>query len=507
MGINFNFASFIEAKTQKAFHQLGLWIAKYPWTCLVFWTLLAFFLAAGAKNFREQLGSPFHVVVAMQAKDDGSLLRPRIIDKALEIEDFLQYKLKVEHEGKEYSYSDFCGAQCETSDAVNLFLTMYRDVRHRKKANVKLTFPSMDVFGHHIYLANNIFQVKLNSRSKLVEGAGLIVINFHAIYSNTSMEAVMKKWEHAVLDYSLNITKNDEHIKLYTTSEGLVSEEVRRTGIQAVPLMSVTFLVVLVFTCLTSLKRDPIESKPWEAFFGVMCPILSLMGSFGFLFWIEFEFLPIVTVVPFLILAIGVDDVYIFLHSWARTDKSLTTTERVGEMLADAGPSITITSLTNLLSFGIGIFTPTPAIRVFCIFTTTAVIFDYLYQVFFFTAVITIGGIRERKRLNAYIPCITVREPTKEEKEAPLPEWKKKLDSFGNTFVDHWVDISLSLWSRIGLGLILICYWAFSIYGVTKIKVGLTSEKLFLDDSPLLELVKLQTNIIFKEGGQMAGLL
>jgi hypothetical protein len=50
-------------------------------------------------------------------------------------------------------------------------------------------------------------------------------------------------------------------------------------------------------------------------------------------------------------------------------------------MLADAGPSITITSLTNFLSFAIGIGTPTPAIRVFCIYITVAVFFDYIYQV------------------------------------------------------------------------------------------------------------------------------
>lgn len=87
------------------------------------------------------------------------------------------------------------------------------------------------------------FQIVLlklhNFRSKLVEEAGLIVINFHAIYSNETMEAVMKKWEHAVLDYALNITSNDEYLKLYVTSEGLVSEEVRRTGkILAVTLQS-----------------------------------------------------------------------------------------------------------------------------------------------------------------------------------------------------------------------------------------------------------------------------
>ena len=41
---------------------------------------------------------------------------------------------------------------------------MYRDVQHRGKANIKLTYPSMDVYGHRVYLANNIFRVDLNNR-------------------------------------------------------------------------------------------------------------------------------------------------------------------------------------------------------------------------------------------------------------------------------------------------------------------------------------------------------
>jgi hypothetical protein len=88
------------------------------------------------------------------------------------------------------------------------------------------------------------------------------------------------------MDYCLN-THKDPLIHLHTTSEGLMSEEVRRTGIKALPLMSVTFFVILAFTVLTSLKRDVIKSKPWEAFIGVMCPILSLCASFGCLFWVR----------------------------------------------------------------------------------------------------------------------------------------------------------------------------------------------------------------------------
>lgn len=34
-------------------------------------------------------------------------------------------------------------------------------------------------------------------------------------------------------------------------------------------------------------------------------------------------------------------------------------------------------------------------------------------------------------------------------------------------------------------------------------KVGLSSEKLFMDDSEILPFVKIQSTIIFKEGGQV----
>ncbi|VDK58208.1 unnamed protein product [Gongylonema pulchrum] len=64
-----------------------------------------------------------------------------------------------------------------------------------------------------------------------------------------------------------------------------------------------------------------------------------------------------------MILAIGVDDVFIFLYCYHRTDSRLPVEERIAKMLAEAGPSITITSLTNFLSFAISAFTPTPAIQ------------------------------------------------------------------------------------------------------------------------------------------------
>lgn len=87
------------------------------------------------------------------------------------------------------------------------------------------------------------------------------------------------------------------------------------------------------------------------------------------------------SVVPFLVLAIGVDDAFIILHAWHKSFPSLPVPLRTAAALNDAGPSITMTTLTNVASFFVGATSLTPAIRGFCIFTAVALAINYIYQV------------------------------------------------------------------------------------------------------------------------------
>ena len=51
---------------------------------------------------------------------------------------------------------------------------------------------------------------------------------------------------------------------------------------------------------------------------------------------------------------------------------------------------IQVTSLTDFLSFFAGVITPFPCVRIFCIYTGTAVAFIYVWQLTFFGACLVI---------------------------------------------------------------------------------------------------------------------
>ena len=63
------------------------------------------------------------------------------MDKALEIESHLQFGLKVEFSGRQWAYSDFCGAQCENSDVVQIFF-YYTEIGN----NIKLKWKCSNLF-------------------------------------------------------------------------------------------------------------------------------------------------------------------------------------------------------------------------------------------------------------------------------------------------------------------------------------------------------------------------
>ena len=90
---------------------------------------------------------------------------------------------------------------------------------------------------------------------------------------------------------------------------------------------------------------------------GLMVIGLALGVSFGFCFYMGIFFADMHPVIPFLLLGIGVDDMYVIVQAvdtLVKEEKNLPANERIAKAMRHAGVSITVTSVTDMAAFLIG---------------------------------------------------------------------------------------------------------------------------------------------------------
>lgn len=104
-----------------------------------------------------------------------------------------------------------------------------------------------------------------------------------------------------------------------------------------------------------------------------------------------------IEVIPFLVLAIGVDNLFILVHAYQGLDHSkyIKPTDAVSDALAEVGPSILLTAITQASCFAIGTWTNQPAVFTFALYATVAIIFNFLLQITAFIAFMTIDLTRQ----------------------------------------------------------------------------------------------------------------
>merc|ERR1712012_119090 len=100
------------------------------------------------------------------------------------------------------------------------------------------------------------------------------------------------------------------------------------------------------------------------------------MGCVGY-FGVKWN--SVAAVAPFLLLGIGVDDMFVITRAYELTDPGLSVEDRISKTMRTAGTAIFFTSITDLLAFLIGATGQFESINSFCIVSGLGVFLDFVF--------------------------------------------------------------------------------------------------------------------------------
>lgn len=159
-------------------------------------------------------------------------------------------------------------------------------------------------------------------------------------------------------------------------------------------------------------------------FAGIFVVISSLIMALGITCYASIPITMIsAEVVPFLILAIGVDNMFLISRAERNIPEHITKMElRVAFAMKEIGPSIFAAAFCEALAFFIGMLTGVPALSSFCLVAGIAVIGDFILQITFFVAALTLDGKRIQNNRADILFCMKIDKVKK-----PRKEWIRSL--------------------------------------------------------------------------------
>lgn len=463
------------------------------------------------REFSQSVGDPTLTTIALRSRDGGSMHRTAQLDEAVRLHDYLFYNLTATlPHAQQVVYADICGSYCNANSAIKYFHNALLSELSREKMKknrtklTNLTYPIARIAGFDIHLEQNFYGVRLNPFGTVQSSENdhinddefkqlaavtniahleVVLMIFRGEIGSLEMEAKLQAWELAVYDFaSANFT--DSNVEMLVLGTEIVNREMIRDSQKMAPYFAAGFTAMLLFVAATVIGSatfngvmDP--AKLIVAFGATVCPVLAITVTFGVCALASLRTNTIMLIMPFLIMGIGINDAFLMIHSWQRLPKCRVISERLGMVLEEVGPSITITTLTNVITFGIGALTPTPEISLFCMGTAIALGFAYIFTLILFGPILFLATIFERKKHNNSANLMIAR-----------------LLENGLKFYCRLINNKLTC-------VLLLClsltYWYFGIVGILNIRTRLDVQKLLPTDSPLQEANRVVSNLAWTE--------
>lgn len=445
----------------------------------------------------------------IMAKDEGTLLRTEVWNDIMEL-DRLTHTVGVEYDDKFVRYEDLCGiwdSKCYENNILDL-----KDLMPEIEAGeYNLTYPLMlNPNTFEMYVFPLFFGGLEISNSSTIESVKALSISYWLRTNTRKEDESAALWEQSLLKAMDG--KDFGTIKVARFVSRTLETELENNTNSVIPFFGVTIAIMLFFSISTVMMGDWVRTKPWLGLMGVVSAVLACVAAFGFLIYLGVEFIGINMAAPFLMLGIGIDDTFVMLAAWRRTRLQDTVTDRMAKTFADAAVSITITSLTDMISFFIGAITPFPCVQVFCLYTGTAVVVTYLWHITFFGGCMALSGYMEKGQRHGVF-CHKIKAKSESENEScgyrffctggiteadpwnPKDNMEHSLMLFFKNYVARFLNIPAI---KALVVMVFLMYLLVACWGCTMVKEGLERRRLSRYDSYSVEFYDLE-DMYFRE--------
>ncbi|KAI1720216.1 patched family domain-containing protein [Ditylenchus destructor] len=343
--------------------------------------------------------------------------------------------------------------------------------------SIVLRYPVSKIYGHNVTLESHFFEVDVyddneaKHHSTNIKSVGAIALWYMIHVKSSKMKNYLQDIELTLFEAS----KRDNFSSLFSFhiyADGVANYEMMRGSERTIKLLAVGMFLMIMFM-MFALREHNWKAQIMLIFAAILSPFLAIGTSFAILGWIGIPINSIMCIMPFLILGIGVDDAFLLLHCWRKWGQVEPNTElRMASVISEIGPSISITSITNMLAFGVGVFSPSSQLSHFCLSTTIAVMLDFLFE--FVT----------------FAPCMVASERFTSFLPVPNHPSKKK-----SPFWSKYAAFISSKWGRLLCVILLTSLYIFAYFGIARMEVTFDPQKTFPADSPLKESMRIITRI------------
>ena len=181
-------------------------------------------------------------------------------------------------------------------------------------------------------------------------------------------------------------------------------------------------------------------------------------------------------VMPYLILAIGSDNMFLIVRAEKEIPHKVTAIdERIGYAMKNIGPSILTAMVCESTAFFIGLLTNVPSLANFCLVAGLGVIINFLLQMTIFVGALAIDIKRtEKGHGDLIIACLKLENAKNKPQRR---EWCQPR------FKYHIAPIIFSKLAQVAITLITICLLTIGGMSIFRYQLGLSDRFTLVDGS------------------------